>query len=52
MGRKVSPGDFMSQITQLMPLCLAADASVRTSNSCQSERCPWLVQILLPETTS
>ena len=42
----------MSQITQVMPLCLAASGSVRTSSSWWSATSAKLVQIFCPLTTN
>src|SRR3984957_538303 len=51
MDRTSIPGLCMSQMTQVMPRCLLAPGSVRTSSSCQSETNAELVQIFWPVTT-
>ena len=45
------PGASIGQITQVMPLCLGASGSVRTSSSWYSAICAKLVQIFCPVTT-
>ncbi|CAM5682911.1 hypothetical protein SVIOM74S_00540 [Streptomyces violarus] len=50
-GRTVIPGASMGMASQVMPRCLGASGSVRTSSSHQSATSAWEVQILEPVTT-
>ena len=51
MGRTEMPGVFMSISRKLMPSCLRAACSVRTSANIQSASCAKVVQIFWPLTT-
>ncbi len=51
MGRTSTPGWCMSRISQVMPLCLGASGSVRTSSSHQSATWARVLQIFWPLTT-
>ncbi len=51
MGRTSTPGWCMSRISQVIPLCLGASGSVRTSSSQKSATWARVLQIFWPVTT-